>query len=41
MILFSSLDGMARFNTLHIYNTGTLYTEFMMMCRKMLTFRNG
>ena len=41
MILFSSLDGMARFNTLRIYNTGTLYTEFMMMCRKMLTFRNG
>ena len=41
MILFSLVDGISRFNTLRIYDTGTLYTDLMIMCRKMLTFRNG
>ena len=41
MILFSLIDGISRFNTLRIYDTGTLYTDLMLMCRKMLTFRNG
>jgi len=39
MILFSLVDGISRFNTLRIYDTGTLYTDLMIMCRKMLTFR--
>jgi len=41
MILFSLVDGISRFNTLGIYDTSTLYTDLMIMCRKMLTFRNG
>ena len=41
MILFSLVDGISRFNTMRIYNTGALYTDLMQMCRKMLTFRNG
>lgn len=41
MILFSLVDGVSRFNTMRIYNTGALYTDLMQMCRKMLTFRDG
>ena len=41
MILFSLVDGISRFNTMRIYNTGALYTDLMQMCRNMLTFRNG
>jgi AcrR family transcriptional regulator len=41
MILFSLVDGISRFNTMRIYDTGALYTDLMIMCRKMLTFRNG
>ena len=41
MILFSLVDGISRFNTVRIYNTGSLYKDLMKMCRKMLTFRNG
>lgn len=36
MILFSMVDGIARFNTYQIYDAGTLYNELIMTCRKML-----
>ncbi len=36
MILFSMVDGIARFNTYQLYNAGALYDELIMMCRKML-----
>ena len=39
MILFSLVDGISRFNTMRIYNTGALYTDLVQMCRKMLTFK--
>lgn len=41
MILFSLVDGISRFNTLRIYDTGTLYADLMTMCRNMLAFRKG
>jgi AcrR family transcriptional regulator len=36
MILFSMVDGIARFNTYQIYNAGTLFNELIMTCRRML-----
>jgi AcrR family transcriptional regulator len=36
MILFSMVDGIARFNTYKLYDAGTLYGEVMVSCRKIL-----
>ena len=36
MILFSMVDGIARFNTYRLYDAGALYEEVMTACRKML-----
>ena len=36
MILFSMVDGIARFNTYQLYDAGALYNELMAACRKML-----
>lgn len=36
MILFSMVDGIARFNTYQLYDAGALYHEVMAACRKML-----
>jgi len=36
MILFSMVDGIARFNTYRLYNAGALYSELITTCRKML-----
>lgn len=36
MILFSMVDGIARFNTYQLYDAGALYSDLMAACRKML-----
>ena len=36
MILFSMVDGIARFNTYRLYDAGALYGEVMAACRKIL-----
>lgn len=36
MILFSMVDGIARFNTYQIYDAGALYNDLITTCRKML-----
>ena len=36
MILFSMVDGIARFNTYQLYDAGSLYSDLMAACRKML-----
>ena len=36
MILFSMVDGIARFNTYQIYDAGALYNDLIATCRKML-----
>ena len=36
LILFSTVDGIARFNTYKLYNAGTLYQELLEYCGRML-----
>ncbi|MBW2296027.1 MAG: TetR/AcrR family transcriptional regulator [Deltaproteobacteria bacterium] len=36
MILFSMVDGIARFNTYQLYDAGALYSALMAACRKMI-----
>lgn len=36
MILFSMVDGIARFNTYQLYDAGALYSTLMAACRKMI-----
>ena len=36
MILFSMVDGIARFNTYQLYDAGALYEEMMASCRRVL-----
>jgi len=36
MILFSMVDGIARFNTYQLYDAGALYNDLMAACRKMI-----
>ena len=36
MVLFSMVDGIARFNTYRLYDAGALYGEVMVACRKLL-----
>jgi AcrR family transcriptional regulator len=35
MILFSMVDGLARFNTYELYNAGSLYNELIEVCRRI------
>jgi AcrR family transcriptional regulator len=37
MLLFSMVDGIARYNTYHLYNAGALYSDLLKSCRKILT----
>jgi len=37
MILFSMVDGIARYNTYGLYDAGSLYNELMASCRNMLS----
>jgi AcrR family transcriptional regulator len=36
MILFSMVDGIARYNTYRLYNAGALYKDLIKSCRKIL-----
>jgi len=36
LILFTMVDGVVRFNTYDLYDAGTLYTELINSCRKIL-----
>jgi AcrR family transcriptional regulator len=36
LIIFSMVDGLARFNTYHLYDAGTLYNAVIESCRRML-----
>ncbi len=36
LIIFSMVDGIVRFNTYELYDAGTLYTELIHSCRKIL-----
>jgi AcrR family transcriptional regulator len=38
LILFSTVDGIARFNTYQLYSAGTLYNELLECCRKILAY---
>jgi hypothetical protein len=35
MILFSMVDGLARFNTYQLYDAGSLYNELIEVCRRI------
>jgi AcrR family transcriptional regulator len=37
MLLFSMVDGIARYNTYHLYDAGALYRDLVKSCRKILT----
>jgi AcrR family transcriptional regulator len=37
MLLFSMTDGLARYNTYHLYDAGALYRDLIKSCRKILT----
>jgi hypothetical protein len=37
MLLFSMADGIARYNTYHLYDAGALYSDLIKSCRKLLT----
>ncbi len=37
MVLFAMVDGVARFNTYHLYHAGSLYRDLMDACQNMLT----
>jgi AcrR family transcriptional regulator len=36
MLLFSMIDGIARYNTYHLYDAGALYSDLIKSCRKIL-----
>ena len=36
MLLFSMADGIARYNTYHLYDAGALYSDLIKSCRKLL-----
>ncbi|MFP3911655.1 MAG: hypothetical protein ACLFUT_06230, partial [Desulfobacteraceae bacterium] len=36
LIIFSMVDGLVRFNTYELYDAGSLYTELITACRKMV-----
>ena len=36
LIIFSMVDGLARFNTYELYNAGSLYYELITVCRRMV-----
>lgn len=36
LILFSTVDGIARFNTYQLYSAGTLYSELLACCQRIL-----
>jgi AcrR family transcriptional regulator len=36
MILFSMVDGIARYSTYHLYDAGALYSDLIKSCRKIL-----
>jgi hypothetical protein len=36
LILFSTVDGIVRFNTYRLYDAGTLYHELLNCCRRIL-----
>jgi AcrR family transcriptional regulator len=40
LIIFSMVDGIARFNTYNLYDAGTLYKELLASCRRMLSNNN-
>jgi len=41
LILFSTVDGLARLNTYRLYEAGALYSEVIELCRKMLQGENS
>jgi AcrR family transcriptional regulator len=36
MLLFSMVDGIARYNTYNLYDAGALYSDLIQLCRKIL-----
>jgi len=41
LIIFSMVDGLARFNTYELYDAGSLYTELIAACRRMVQNHGG